>query len=258
MNGATGASLSYEAAAGLVETVGTPDFGGSLMKAGQEVLGADFCTLFLFRREGSPACLAASGIKSTGLAQQASRKYIERHWQMDPTLSLDMSGEIVMHHFQATQFSDGAYRHECYDVLNIGDRLTVLFLESSLFLRLSFYRSRRRWPFGDPEMGKLTQSQGLFREASRRHHSLSAASGIDPATGVPSMDVMASRLSKLGRGLSDREIQVCCRIISGMTTEAIALDLGVGVASVVTYRKRSYAKLGICSQNELFAKCLSA
>jgi DNA-binding CsgD family transcriptional regulator len=258
MIGATGAGVSYEAAAGLVETVGTPDFGGSLMKAGQEVLGADFCTLFIFRRGGAPACLAASGIESSGLARQASRKYIERHWQMDPTLSMDMSGDMVVHHFHATQFSDGAYRHECYDVLNIGDRLTVLFLESSLFLRLSFYRSRRHWPFGDPEKGKLAQSQGLFREAARRHHSLSAAAGVDPTTGIPSTEVMASRLTKIGKGLSDREIQVCCRILSGMTTEAIALDLGVGVASVVTYRKRSYAKLGICSQNELFAKCLSA
>ena len=36
-----------------------------------------------------------------------------------------------------------------------------------------------------------------------------------------------------------------------MSSEAIALTLGISVNTVLTYRKRAYTRLGICSQNEL-------
>ena len=38
-----------------------------------------------------------------------------------------------------------------------------------------------------------------------------------------------------------------------MTVEGTALDLGIAPTSVATYRKRAYQKLGITSQNEIFA-----
>jgi DNA-binding CsgD family transcriptional regulator len=53
--------------------------------------------------------------------------------------------------------------------------------------------------------------------------------------------------------LTAREKQVSLRILSGFSSEAISADLGIGLQSTLTYRKRAYDKLGICSQNELFA-----
>ena len=52
--------------------------------------------------------------------------------------------------------------------------------------------------------------------------------------------------------LTRRERQVCARAAIGMSIEGAALDLGIGSASVLTYRKRAYDRLGISSQNELF------
>jgi DNA-binding CsgD family transcriptional regulator len=40
-----------------------------------------------------------------------------------------------------------------------------------------------------------------------------------------------------------------------MSSDAIALELGITPNSAVTYRKRAYSRLGIASQNELFALC---
>ena len=56
--------------------------------------------------------------------------------------------------------------------------------------------------------------------------------------------------------LTPREKEVCRRILSGYGTEAIASDLGISLHSAFTYRKRAYEKLGISSQNELFAIAL--
>jgi DNA-binding CsgD family transcriptional regulator len=51
--------------------------------------------------------------------------------------------------------------------------------------------------------------------------------------------------------LSRREGEVCARILYGLTSCGIALDLGIGKESVMTYRKRAYQRLGIGSQREL-------
>jgi DNA-binding CsgD family transcriptional regulator len=51
--------------------------------------------------------------------------------------------------------------------------------------------------------------------------------------------------------LSRREGEVCARILYGLSSCGIALDLGIGKESVMTYRKRAYQRLGIGSQREL-------
>src|SRR5690606_16731246 len=48
-----------------------------------------------------------------------------------------------------------------------------------------------------------------------------------------------------------REVEVCARILHGMSSIGIALDLGVSEETVRTYRKRSYQRLQIASEREL-------
>ena len=55
-------------------------------------------------------------------------------------------------------------------------------------------------------------------------------------------------------GLSQRETQVLAAILSGMDQSAIAQAIGVKASTVVTYRRRGYAKLGVQSRAELRAR----
>ena len=57
---------------------------------------------------------------------------------------------------------------------------------------------------------------------------------------------------KVAPQLSPREIEVCVRIMLGITSEGIGIDLGISRNTVLTYRKRAYARLNISSQNQLF------
>ena len=77
---------------------------------------------------------------------------------------------------------------------------------------------------------------------------------LDGVDAVP-MRALAARQQPLAR-LTGREQEVCLRILSGLSSEAIAASLGIGLHSALTYRKRAYDKLGISSQNELFAIAL--
>lgn len=70
------------------------------------------------------------------------------------------------------------------------------------------------------------------------------------------LPVLRMRLVRLQRELTDRELDVCARLLQGMTHEGIATDLGLSVPTVKTYRNRAFARLGIHFRNELFARVL--
>ena len=54
--------------------------------------------------------------------------------------------------------------------------------------------------------------------------------------------------------LTKREAEVCASIMLGYTSFAIGERLGISAGTVATHRKHAYAKLGVCSQAELFGK----
>ena len=70
---------------------------------------------------------------------------------------------------------------------------------------------------------------------------------------LPSAQHVERRLHHLFPNLTGREREVCARATVGMSVEATALDLGIAKTSVMTYRKRSYQRLGITSVHELCA-----
>ena len=74
----------------------------------------------------------------------------------------------------------------------------------------------------------------------------------DPAQQLKALFANAAPLA----ALTGREKDVCLRILSGFSSEAIAAELGISLHSALTYRKRAYVKLGISAQNELFAMVL--
>lgn len=61
------------------------------------------------------------------------------------------------------------------------------------------------------------------------------------------------RLLQAQPGLTPRELDVCARLLQGMTHEGIACDLSLSLPTVKTYRNRAFARLGIHFRSELFA-----
>jgi DNA-binding CsgD family transcriptional regulator len=61
-----------------------------------------------------------------------------------------------------------------------------------------------------------------------------------------------------GHGLTPREAEVCASIVLGCTAQGTGRKLNISAHTVATHRKRAYSKLGIGSQNELFARYIDA
>jgi DNA-binding CsgD family transcriptional regulator len=253
-------NLSLDTSAEMLATVGTPGFGAALMRTGREMLDADYCSLFAFGTEDAPVCLASNGITSNYLALVAAEKYTHQHWRNDPLLTcrprLRRADTLFFPGIGDNVRSAHHYR-ECFDLLRIGDRITFLYGDNELFLRLSFYRFVDRPTFMNGEIDTAHRAQAFFRTATARHYGLISTSGSHALRCIPDRASMRERLRTLNAALSPREIEVCAMILQGITAEGISIEIGVSKTSVVTYRKRAYAKLGIATRNELFAACLN-
>lgn len=58
--------------------------------------------------------------------------------------------------------------------------------------------------------------------------------------------------------LPPRELEVCARILYGISSAGIAVDLAISETTVKTYRKRAYHRLGLGSERELITWYLQA
>jgi DNA-binding CsgD family transcriptional regulator len=119
---------------------------------------------------------------------------------------------------------------------------------------LDLYREPKQPAFDAAELRQLSDAARFVASIvgvhATRHRVKQAVSGAR-------RDEIAEQVVKfLGAGLTRREAEVVSRIVMGMRTEAIAGDLKIKAATVITFRKRAYAKLGVGRQAELFARCV--
>jgi DNA-binding CsgD family transcriptional regulator len=98
--------------------------------------------------------------------------------------------------------------------------------------------------FADDVLDRLPPCALLVREIHRI---------VAPASAVPAerVDAAQIRLGVRATSLSGRERQICARIAGGHSTTSIAAELGIATSTVMTLRKRAYAKLGIHDRLDL-------
>lgn len=152
------------------------------------------------------------------------------------------------------RLSDADYRLHCFDTARLIDRLSVIASAEGFHYCVNLYRCADTGPFATDEAEAFRDGGALLAALSVKHDRLANRGPTAPDRTARLADLM-TRLSAIQRRLTRRELEVGARIVIGMGSEAIALELGLSQNSVATYRKRAYGKLGIACQNELFALC---
>lgn len=97
--------------------------------------------------------------------------------------------------------------------------------------------------------GVLANRSALLVAAHAKHVELVDAreSAIRAFASIPQIEECLT-----GSGvLTNREIEVCSRIIYGLSTLGIAVDLSLGEETVRTYRKRAYQRLALGTERQL-------
>jgi DNA-binding CsgD family transcriptional regulator len=232
----------------LIGGIGAPDFCDRLAEALASGFGVDHVCLFgLSEREGARA-FATLGRIDRRLAAGLAADWTDRGWfRRDPNLPrLRRAGPIARE--ACARLDASAYAQDYYARFfasaGIVDKLALgVRAPDGWILYANFHRLAGSGGFPAETRRRLAEAVPAIGAALARDRALRAGGGR-----------MADPLA----GLTRREREVCRGILSGLSSEGIALALGISRNSVLTLRRRAYARLGISSQAELFRRALGA
>ena len=263
-----------QALAGMVHRLGEPGFAPGLLEDLAPVLPAASWSVYRTRQRCKPTLFmsASRGVPDT--TQDCWWAYLAGPYRSDRTWGQPFDDvhiiepETRLCHVSASEV-DGEHRARVYEAHGVAERVSVVEYEStgSVFA-VNFYRHQHQKPFSDRHIGEFEAVAPVLLALARKHIQLSRPQAMghvyvagQPApaplpTAPSTLADLRMRLLRTQADLTERELDVCARLLQGMTQEGIAADLGLGVPTVKTYRNRAFARLGIHFRNELFAKVL--
>ncbi|MES2610501.1 MAG: helix-turn-helix transcriptional regulator [Pseudomonadota bacterium] len=265
-----------QALAGMVQRLGEAGFAAGLLDDLAPVLPAASWSVYRTGHRCKPTLFmsASRGVPDT--TQDCWWAYLSGPYRRDRTWGRpfeDAPAEPLTRlcHVTATEV-EGEHRARVYEAHGVAERVSVVDYESdgSVFA-VNFYRHQHQQPFRDGQISGFESVAPVLLALARKHISLARPQTMVPLAQDEDTDhavlpalvalpqglaALRERLLRLQHDLTDRELDVCARVLQGMTHEGIAADLGLGVPTVKTYRNRAFARLGIHFRNELFAKVL--
>ena len=215
-----------------------------MFEALSEAFGVDHLVISILRRRGRIGTMATIGRIAPQLAEQLARDYVEADWfKRDPNLALVLSTGPEVQAVSATIIPGRytrEYRKRFFEISNIVDKIALsVRVEDDCWLYANFHRLADRGPFSEAERSALVQHGPVLAAALARHRQLTEQARFLDTSG-PAF-----------KALTRRERDVCAAILSGLTLHGVAASLGVSFNTVLTLRRRAYARLGIATEREL-------
>ena len=249
-------STAGQALGGLVgyalPALGEPHFGAALLEGLRDALPVS--SVSLYRTGARPAIFLSASLGVPDTTRDCWRAYLSGPIAADRTLRVATDGPAGADTLRLCHITAGEvpaeHRAKVYEAHGVAERVSVVEegADRSLFA-LNFYRHQHQRPLSDTQLAEFGRVGTLLMALTRKHIALTPAD--EPARTV-------DRLLALHPDLTPREVEVCARLLRGMTQEGIAADLGLSVPTVKTYRNRAFGRLGIHFRSELFALMLDA
>jgi DNA-binding CsgD family transcriptional regulator len=246
-------ALPTAAVSALLDSIGTQGFPDTCLYLLNEHFDVDHWALFHHGAQSGVCCVASASRVRSAAAQANVEQFIERCHRVDPSLSAirrEHPEPACIAEMQAEDIRDRQYRH-CFELTRVKERVSLFARRGNDLHQLSIYRGWNSAPLSAADIQNFAALAGVVIRSGARHEQLlrpevAAFAQLDLAS-------IESLLRQMPAKLSRRESEVCARAATGMTIERSADDLRIGKTSIVTYRQRAYAKLGISRQCELLA-----
>jgi DNA-binding CsgD family transcriptional regulator len=234
----------------LIEVVGTPKFEDEIFAAARGAFNCEHISDLSVVGPASPRILMSATNGSMSIPHDVAEKYVLRYWDLDPANrtmpDVQRDDSFGLRIVVEEDITDEHYRHECYTAYRLVERVSIVRRNETNLYRLNFYAGGCYGRFADSDISRIMGSADLLLALLVKHD----ATGFE-ATEARAAASFRSRLRLISPKMPQREAEVCTAIMLGMTSEAIALKLGISVNTVLTYRKRAYGRLNISCQNEL-------
>ncbi len=254
--------VTFKSLGDLVEVIGTPDFVPQLARFVNDVIPLDVAHVERSRVDDSmPSGYRCEWIGSSGIDKadteitEVMTLYYERFQASDP-LFAGIRGKtgtlLVLRDIEA--IPPGEFRKRIYDDVAIGHECVLARGTRYAQLSIALERAHDRPAFSLEEMRLFRSISDFLFPVLELHASTTAArlvaqrkSADEPLTRFD------AKVAAEGIRLSKREYETCKHLISGRTLPETAEIFGVRLASIESYAKRAFAKLGVGSKRELVA-----
>jgi len=279
--GAGGGASALAAAGGVlaqaIDHLGEPDFQADLLRSLGPVLPAASWAVYRTGLGCRPALFMSGSHGVPDTTRDCWQAYLAGPYRVDRSLHADSPaappGSLQLCHITAREVAQ-EHRACIYEAHGVAERLSIVQTEGPDHLfAVNFYRHQHQRAFTDAQVGDFEALSPALLALVRKHLQVAqraaepwaAAPGSGPQPADPSSGAVAGavgpaelrqRLRGLCASLTARELEVCERLLQGLTQEGIAADLGLSLPTVKTYRNRAFARLGIHFRNELFARVL--
>lgn len=243
----------------LITQAGTPQFLLGMMGATSRAIAhVDVCALFSYDDALRPAGFATACRTLEDVTRQSAERYVSDFGLHDPLrrtlLDVHEPSNPLIFSLRIEDIDHLRYREMNYVRTDTVERISIAFPGHNAWYAVNFYRKKQAGRFRPDERDALNELAPIMSSLVLKHVELTESLADCHAQSM--QERIANRLRGRSPSLSDRECEICTLITLGHTSEAIAMKLGVSANTVLTYRKRAYAKLEIGSQNELFRICL--
>ncbi len=231
----------WRQASASLNAVGTRDFQKRFLTL-VRALGADQCMIFSYN-EGYANCLLARSYVEGKVGQKLAETYLNGWFRKDPLYKDVMTLPSGACRLRKMKDIVGAMSQEYFEMFferpALSDKVSVLATGSKSRLAVNIYNRHSG-------SARLFSAQGISEPLFLMMGKMALLhfESAEP----PDYPLPLSVLSK-------RERDVCLGILKGKKAEIIAADMKIAPNSVVTYRRRAYAKLGVNSRAGLFALC---
>jgi len=243
-----------DAFAPAIAALGHGDFASELLAALNRSVPVDHaCLMRVVDRARPPVLESASWRGGTHVAH-VQRAYLDGLYRFDPNLDRPLRSAIAVMLLRRDELAHPEYR-ETFVRAGLIERLTVATSGEGQLVLLNLYRLETSGSFAVAEIA-IVEEMSQFLAALALKHVGALGMLLRSRNRADRIAALAARLHARDGRLTLRERDVLARVMLGMTSEGIALDLGIGLNTVLTYRKRAYARLGVTNQAELFSLCL--
>lgn len=241
---------------GLIGLVGQREFESALLSHLHPLVPAASYSIYQTGHGCQPTLFMSASLGIPDTTRDCWRAYLSGPYLGDRTLEGDSpaSDSPLLCHITAPEVP-AQHRARVYEAHGMAERVSVVQHRDASTFAINLYRHDHQRPFSDGEISDFAALAPALLALTHKQIELSRDNRRERMGDVA---MWMHKLQAVDQQLTARELDVCARLLTGMTQDGIARDLGLSVPTVKTYRNRAFARLGIHFKNQLFALFVQA
>lgn len=231
-----------------VQHLGSSSFHSRLLEGLNAALGADHVSYLCYDGHGRVQAASAASVLDQHLIESTTEIFVKRFYERDPNYPLmcsdarggaaDGRPELQLLWMSPASIGDPEYRRLLFDRPGFSSKVSLLrrWRDQTCYLNLYFSRTKVQ---RDRTARLMRSHASTLMALAHRHDELVSLHRQPEACEA-----------RLWPELSQRERETARLLVEGCTAKEIARQLSLSPATVITYKERVYAKLGVQNLRE--------